>query len=214
MSSRRTKAVCRLPRKTNAYNVEFSHPVSWIPGRSLRLAGVAMVCAGALAIAGCSSVQPLYATDNTQSVAGQAYSGTVGTELAQISIEPQNDRVGQRLRNELLFKLSGGANPSGPDYAAYLLELRTRQLDLAQLISQVEGRPTASSVRLQVSYTLKRPDSDDIVTRGTVERIATYDTNDQRFAAERAKIDAENRAVTEAADSIRTELATYFASGR
>lgn len=173
----------------------------------------AAVGAVSLAVSGCSSVQPLYATDGTASVAGQAYSGAVGTELAQIDIPAQNDRVGQRLRNELLFRLSGGANPSGPAYAAYSLELRTRQRDLAQLISQVEGRPTANSVSLQVSYTLKRPGGDEVVTRGTVERVATYDTTDQRFAAERAKIDAENRVVVEAADSIRTELATYFASG-
>jgi LPS-assembly lipoprotein len=213
MSSRKTKTDWTLHGENANGGVMRDGLIPMMQGRSLRLAGMAMLCAGALAMAGCSSVQPLYATNGPQSVAGQAYSGAVGTELAQISIQPQSDRVGQRLRNELLFKLSGGANPSGPDYAAYLLELRTRQLDLAQLISQVEGRPTANSVRLQVSYTLKRPDSDEIVTRGTVERIATYDTNDQRFAAERAKIDAENRAVTEAADSIRTELATYFASG-
>jgi LPS-assembly lipoprotein len=167
----------------------------------------------ALAVSACSSVQPLYATDGTSSVAGQAYSGAVGAELAQIDIPAQNDRVGQRLRNELLFRLSGGANPSGPAYAAYNLELRARQRDLSQLISRVEGRPTSNSVNLQVSYTLKRPGSDDIVTRGTVERVATYDTTDQLFAAERAKIDAENRVVVEAADSIRTELATFFASG-
>ncbi|MEM8876345.1 MAG: LPS assembly lipoprotein LptE [Pseudomonadota bacterium] len=174
---------------------------------------VAAMGAVSLIVSACSSVQPLYATDGTTSVAGQAYSGAVGTELSQIDIPPQNDRVGQRLRNELLFRLSGGANPSGPAYAAYNLELRTRQRDLAQLISEVEGRPTSNSVSLQVSYTLKRPGSDDVVTRGTVERVATYDTTDQRFAAERAKIDAENRAVVEAADSIRTELATYFATG-
>ena len=182
------------------------------PDRRAVISG-AIALAATLGLAGCSSVQPLYATDGTTQVAGQAYSGFVASKLAQIDVEVQRTRVGQRLRNELLYKLSGGANPSGPDVADYFLELRMRKRNLSQLVSEVEGRPTSRSVNLQVSYTLKRPGEDEIVTRGTVERVATYDTTDQRFAAERANIDAENRVTAEAADSIRTELAVFFASG-
>ncbi len=72
-------------------------------GRAMR--GALVASAAAIALAACT-VQPLYGPTPT----GQA----VVTTVASIGIEPADTRVGQQIRNALIFDLDGGDEPVNP----------------------------------------------------------------------------------------------------
>ena len=183
----------------------------WRPRAGRLLAPVIVLMAGALALAGCADVRPLYDGGGGTTAFGPAQ-GPVAAELSRIAVEPQSDRVGQKLRNELLFRLGGGATPSGTSDDAYTLTLRVRSVSRNVLVRPEVSRSTGRHVTLTVSYNLLRTGEEDPLTSGTVQRIATIEVSDQLFAAERAELDAEDRAAVEAADSIRTDLAAWFAA--
>ncbi len=181
------------------------------PGVRMRHRTTIALLATALALAGCSDVRPLYGGGGTAAF-GPAVSGAVATELARVAVQPQAERVGQKLRNELLFRLGGGATPSGTSDDAYTLTLRVQSVAESLLVRPEVNRSTGRLVTLTVSYDLFRTGDSEPLTSGTVQRIAAIEISDQAFAADRAELDAEDRAATEAADSIRTELAAWFAA--
>lgn len=173
---------------------------------ALRVLAVAACLA--VGLAGCSNVRPLYEGGGTEATV----SGAVGQQLAQVSVQPQETRVGQRLRNDLLFRLHGGASPSGNFSGAYELKLRITKRTENLLVSTELSRSTGRFVTVVATYVLYKAGTEEQLTTGTVQRSAAIEVTDQEFAAERAEIDAENRAAADIADSIRTELAAWFST--
>jgi LPS-assembly lipoprotein len=77
----------------------------------LRPAAACLLAGGLLGISACS-VQPLYSDGP---VANSAVTGSIGTELSMVAVKPASTRVGQEVRNRLLFLLYGGqAEPAVP----------------------------------------------------------------------------------------------------
>ncbi|MFN0265110.1 LPS assembly lipoprotein LptE [Tepidamorphus sp. 3E244] len=175
-----------------------------LPGR-FGFAAVAL----SVALAGCTGVQPLYQDGGVASPTG--YSST-SNELSRVAVEPQPTRTGQRIRNDLLFRLNGGADPGGNAGGDYQLALRVTNRKEDLLVRPELNRSTGRFVTIIVTYTLRASASDEVLTTGTVQRSAAIEVTDQTFAAERAELDAENRASSDVADSIRTELAAWFAT--
>lgn len=180
----------------------------WSPDGSIRRraverAGVAAVLAAALVLGGCN-VRPLYSTAATGS-------DTVRTALADVEVVPIEGRPGQQIYNDLNYMLNGGE----PGNATYGLTVTVRR-QYANLITRgVTGLPGGRSIRLTAIYTLRKKDQPDVVIlQGGSTRLASYDFYNQRFANDRAEIDAENRAAREVAEDIRVRLASYFATGR
>lgn len=153
-----------------------------------------------LALAGCT-VQPLYAP-TPAATAGQA------AVFASVYIEPIDDRVGQELRNHLIFLMnSGGGQPANPAYGL-TLTVKTTATDAAVVqISDSEGEPTARTVTVAGSYVLTRMDDDVVVSKRRSSASASYDVSLQEFANTRAQRDAENRAAREAAEHLRALIA-------
>ncbi len=164
------------------------------PLRALLAAG-----AMALALAGCT-VQPLYGTAPTGL--------TVTAALDQITIAPVDTRVAQEIRNKLLFELGGGRN-SAP---LYRMNLRVSSSESALGVTPVESAPTYS-ITVAATYEITSLTTGEIVLRGTSRGIASFDRTSQIYANTRAKIDAENRAATDAATDIRIRLAAAAAKG-
>jgi LPS-assembly lipoprotein len=99
-----------------------------------------------------SGFRPLYAT-------GPSGNG-VNTKLNQIDIPTIPSRVGQRLRNELIFENNGGALPSAP---IYRLDIAIRESLASTLVRR--GRRAASQIYSLDAKFADRP-SDKKVARG------------------------------------------------
>ena len=159
-----------------------------------------VVFAAALFLAACT-VQPVYGP--------AAGGGSVSQTLRAINIEPVDTRVGQVVRNRLLFYFTGGGESADPQYR---MDLRVTSSEVALGITR-EGSAAAYAVSVTVSYTIFRIGSDEIILRETSRGTASYDRFSQNFANIRAKRDAENRAAEVAANKVRVRVAAATAVG-
>lgn len=161
----------------------------------------AVLGVGALVLSGCQ-VSPLYGDR-----AGPAGTSATANVLASITVDPPADRTTQLVRNELLFGLN-----SGTQNAQYRLALRATQSENVLGVSGT-GAAIARTVRVTATYQLFARGDDEILATNTVFATASYDAVEQRFANQRATIDAEGRAAREVAATIQAQLAATVATG-
>ena len=160
---------------------------------------IAVATLSGLLAAGCT-VQPLNAPSAPANVAASP-------ALASIYIAAVDDRVGQQLRNHLIFLLNGGSGqPANPQYE---LELTVATADRSALIiqSDVDNEPSASKVTVTANYTLARAADGTVVSKRRAYATASYDVSSQEFANIRASRDAENRAARDVAERLRALIA-------
>lgn len=166
-------------------------------GRAVRAAATAF--AAAIVLAACT-VQPLYGPTPT----GEATS----TALDRIAIDSVDTRVAQEVRNRLIFDLGGGRQAS----PAYRMKLTVTAAESPLGVTPVETAPTYS-ITVSATYEVRSLATDQIVLRGTTRGVASFDRITQVYANTRARLDAENRAATQAATDIRIRLAAAAANG-
>ena len=177
----------------------------WSPDRvSTRNFSILIGLAAALFAGGCN-VRPLYSTAPVETG-----SGTTAAALSDVDVAPVEGRVGQKIRNDLLFYLNGG----GEGGSAYIVELEVNEKYTNVITRAISGIPGGRNIRLIVTYTLKKSSGGKPLVQGKVTRIASIDYFNQRFANDRATLDAENRAAKEVAADINLRLAAYFATGK
>ncbi len=164
----------------------------------IKLAGAALL---SMTLAGC--FQPMYG-QSTLFGAG----ANLRDELRQVEVIEIKGRLGQELRNDLIFELTGGqGNPSG---APYKLALTITAGSQTPLVDVQSGRATSETVVLDVIYRVLDVSNDRVVlTEKALARIS-IDRSAQRYAATRAIRDAQNRAAKLVAEQIRSRLASYF----
>ena len=80
-------------------------------------------------------------------------------------------------------------------------------------IEAVGGLPSSEMVIGTASVSLKRISDGKAILADSLTANASYDRSTQRFAAIRARRDAEDRAMTTLAEMIRTRIAATLASG-
>lgn len=168
-----------------------------------RLAGLALAGLLAGATAGC--FQPMYA----QKVAGSSDTTLVQT-FDDIEVVFVGGRVGNEVRNDLIFALTGGSgNPVG---VPYRLVLNVKESTTSSaVVDSVTGLPEVEVVRVDVVWQLfDNANPKTPVANNQGFGTASLDSGYQRFARERAIRDAQNRSSTMAADMIRGQLASYF----
>jgi LPS-assembly lipoprotein len=174
----------------------------------LRLAAVSLLATGLLGVSACT-VQPLYSDGP---IAGSTVTGSIASELSTISVKPVTTRVGQEVRNKLLFLLYGGqAEPAAPSYTLRLVVSSISEASANIQVNTV-NEPTAAIDTVRVTYQLK-DSSGTVVATGQRQFAASYDVPRQEFAAVRARVDAENRAAREVAELLRLALAHDLAMG-
>lgn len=152
-------------------------------------------------LAGCT-VTPLYSAGSQ---------GAPAKALASIEISDATDRVGQEVRNALIFAIAGGAGePANPQYK---LALNVSRQVSGVLYDKNNKDDTASAGRIVVKgdYNLTRADTGVTVKSGTRSSVALVDFSVQEFAKLRAIRDGENRAAKELAEIIRADLAGALA---
>ena len=145
-------------------------------------------------LAGCG-FQPMYAETST------------GVQLDEVmrtvSVAKIPGRVGQRVRNELIFATTGGGYRAAAEYRLAIAIRESVQDTVVAKTGESEGR----AYRLTAAFKLIRLDDQAVVLSGTSIGRAAYDNLDSTFADIRARRDAENRAARTVADDIQTRIA-------
>jgi LPS-assembly lipoprotein len=181
------------------------------PSPARRLLPAAVLTLAMLAVSACT-VRPLYSDAGyAGNVAGASTAtGSIGAELSTVAIKPVHNRVGQEVRNHLIFLFNGGqGEPANPRYT---LDLLVSSVSEATANIQVndQNEPTAALLTALATYRLVDA-SGKVVATGRRQSMASYDVPRQEFAALRARIDAENRASRELAELIRMAVAQDLA---
>lgn len=169
--------------------------------RSLLLGLVAVaVAAPVLSACGSGGFRPLY---------GSALGGAnVSEKMAQVDIAPIPGRVGQRVRNELIFQSTGGGSPPPP---AYRLEIAIRESVTSTLI-RADGDAQSAIFSLDASFQLVRISDRAVVLTGKSFGQASYERFTSIYANIRAKKDAEDRVARSVGDELKSRLAAYLAT--
>jgi len=154
---------------------------------------------GLMALGGCGW-QPLY---------GATASGAQLEDVMRtVEVATIPGRVGQRVRNELIFKTTGGGESAVPKFR---LDIALRESVLNTLVTET-GDPKGQIYQLYTQFKLVRLDNNETVLEGNNNARAAYDKADSVFADIRAKRDAEDRAARTIAEAIRTRMAAYFSA--
>ena len=122
--------------------------------------------------------------------------------LAAVDIAPIPGRVGQRIRNELIFQATGGGAPNPPQYR---LDIAIRESVISTLV-QVDGNAGSQIYSIEASYNLVRLADKKVVAHGKSFGRASFDRVSSIFANVEARQDAENRAAQSVGEELRTRL--------
>jgi LPS-assembly lipoprotein len=145
-----------------------------------------------LAVASCQ-VRPLYAVNSG-----------VTPKLASVSFSPATTRVGQEVRNQLIFIAGRGAGePVKPDYNVTLTVTAGTSgvLYLASSDTSQAGRTVVTA-----AFVLKNASDGKVLKAGSRSATALVDFPTQEFAKQRAIRDSEDRAAREAAELVGADL--------
>jgi LPS-assembly lipoprotein len=163
---------------------------------------IAALCAGlaSLALSACG-FQPLY---GGSTASGQKLAAVMST----VDVIPIPGRVGQKLRNELIFYNTGGGNAAP---SRYKLEIAIKESVTDQLV-QITGDATGQVYQLDATFKLIDASNGKMLYQGKAISRAPYNRFQEIFANVRARYDAENRAARTVAESIRTQVAAHLAN--
>lgn len=164
----------------------------------------AMVLLGLVALggAGCG-FQPLYGSGSTT-----ASGARLSAAMASVDIQPIPGRVGQKVRNELIFENTGGGY--APE-TKYKLRIVLRQSVVDQLV-QISGDARGQVLVLDASFTLTNAANGQVLYVGSATSRAAYTRYQEIFANVRANYDAENRAADQIAETVKMQIAAFLAS--
>jgi LPS-assembly lipoprotein len=142
-----------------------------------------------------------------QPLHGNQSAGATSGGLSNVGVSQVDSRVGQQVRNHLLFLLNGGFGSPGKSHEARIRVSWSNKLLAAIPIPGITDS-TAGTVTVNVAYDLVDLASGKAIASGTRRAKASYDRTGQVFANERAERDAENRAAKEAAEALRLAIAS------
>lgn len=167
----------------------------------LRSCALAVVVGVGLAGCGGGGFQPLYATGPS----GQGAS----ERLAAVDFATIPGRIGQRIRNELIFdrSASGAVQP-----AKHRLEVRVTDSVLTAL-ARIDGNSTSQIYQIEANFRLLDLSTNKVVFEGRSIGRTNFDRFESVYSNVRAREDAENRAAATISADIRTRLAAYLSRG-
>jgi len=151
----------------------------------------------ALALGGCG-FQPLY---GGTTAGGQR----LAEVMSGVDITPIPGRVGQKLRNELIFANTGGGTAG---QTRYKLDIAIKESVTDQLV-QITGDATGQIYQLEATFKLTDPNG-KVLMQGKAISRAPYNRFQEIFANVRARYDAENRAARTVSESVKTQIAAYL----
>lgn len=156
----------------------------------------ALAVTAAMSLAGCG-IQPLYGTT--------AGGSRLAAAMAGVDITPIPGRVGQRVRNELIFENTGGSGQTG---TTYKLDIVIKE-SLTNELVKISGDAKSQVYELDATFKLISNDG-RVVLEGKATSRAPYERFETIFSNVRARYDAENRAARTVAESIKVRIAAYL----
>jgi LPS-assembly lipoprotein len=155
---------------------------------------IAVMAVIAPLLAGCG-FQPMYAETST--------GAQLDDVMRTVSVAKIPGRVGQRIRNELIFATTGGGYR---DAAEYRLEIAIRESVQDTFVART-GESEGRAYILTAAFKLIDVEDGTVLVSGKSIGRAGYDNLDSTFADIRARRDAENRAAKTVADDIQARVA-------
>jgi LPS-assembly lipoprotein len=186
-------------------------PVCWGKkiGISRRLTSVAVVLALGALTAAC--FQPEYG-DHTLAAGDSVRDKLAAVEVANIPAgkgTPES-RLAVELRNQLMYDFNGGAASAAPIYRLNVTSISSSIQTV--IVDVASGRPDTQVSAVNASFTLTEIATGKVVLSSSTFGRASFDIpgSAQRFAQQRAWLNAEDRAVSMISDSIKNRLASFF----
>ena len=165
--------------------------------KSVRKTALGFGLIASLSLSACT-FQPLYGPTST-------LADTQNFQLRQVGVSEVSTRVGQQVRNHLIYLFSGGNEDPAPRYEARLQVTSFERRTSAQASLR---DTTAGFVTVTTSYTLIDTGTKKRVAGGSRTASASFDRTSQTFANQRAVRDAENRAGKAVAEQLRLAIAS------
>jgi LPS-assembly lipoprotein len=167
---------------------------------SWRRLSLGMLLGATLLLTACgdSGFRPLYAT-----IGGGK---DVSEHLKQVDFAPIPGRVGQRIRNEMIFQTTGGGNPLPPAYRLEVVLNETLTSTLVRSTGEAEGQIYV----VQASFRLIDHKQKKVVFEGTSQARSGFERFTSIYANVRGREDAENRVARTIADDLKSRLAAYL----
>lgn len=166
-----------------------------------RVMAAAMLIAPLVAACGPGGFRPMYADLN-------GTGGGLSEKLAQVDIAPIPGRVGQQLRNELIFQARGGGDALPSEYR---LEIAIRESVTSTLV-QRSGDSRGQIYGLEASFKLIHLRDKKVILSGTSYGRAGFERFDSIFSNVRARRDAENRAAVTVGNDLKSRLSAFLAT--
>lgn len=157
----------------------------------------ALALMAALAVGGCG-FQPLYGTS--------ASGARLGEIMAGVDITPIPGRVGQRVRNELIFENTGGGGR--PQKSFYKLDIVIKERVINELV-KISGDAKGQVFELDATFKLLGRDGKVLLEGKAISRAA-YERFETIFSNVRARVNAEDRAARIVAESIKVRIAAFL----
>jgi LPS-assembly lipoprotein len=167
-----------------------------------RMAGLVLTVAAAFAGGCADGFRPMYAQ------VGDA--PAVAQKMAAVDIAPIPSRVGQRIRNELVFQNTGGGEPAPPKYR---LEIVIRE-SVGTTLVKTTGEAASQIYNLEASFRLIDLGSKKVMLQGNSYARAGFDRFSSIYSNVRAREDAENRTARTIADDLKIRLAAFLSNDR
>jgi LPS-assembly lipoprotein len=181
-----------------ALGQRLSSALTWLrPGLCAAVIGLAAGLSGC----GSSGFQPLYATGAT----GER----TDARLAQIDIAPVPGRIGQRIRNELVFDKSAGG-PSQPP--TQRLEIKLTE-SLLTTLADVKGDSAGQTLQVEAVYRIVNIATAKVEGEGRSVARANFERFQSIYANVRGRENAENQAARVIANDLKTRLAVHLSRG-
>jgi LPS-assembly lipoprotein len=151
-----------------------------------------------LAACGDSGFRPLYAPN--------ASGVTASERFKEVDFAPIPGRVGQRVRNDLIFESTGGGSPLPPQYRFEVV----LQENVTSTLVDIKGDVSGAVYSLQASFRLIDAREKKVVFQGTSFARAPFERFEAIYSNVRARQDAENRAARTISEDLKTRLAAYL----
>jgi LPS-assembly lipoprotein len=183
---------------------------AWVAnaGGKLRLAdakiharvGLVVIAALAIGLSGCGSsgFQPLYATGSNGERAED--------RLAQLDIAPIPGRVGQSIRNELLFDKSGA---TGGQPATKRVEIKLTE-SIFTTLADTKGDSAGQTYQVEAVYRIVNLETSKVETEGRSVARANFERFQSIYSNIRGRENAESQAARVIARDLKTRLAVHM----
>lgn len=151
--------------------------------------------------------EPLYVQkkhDNLWYFGGE-FDNSISSEMAQIKVQPIEQRFGQQIRNNLLDMLTPLGTPHQPKYRLFV---QLKNKDVMQQAMRTDITATRERVRYLVTYQLMEGDLE--LVKGDSIAYVSYDILANPYSTTTAKKKTEEDAAKIISNDIALRLGAYF----